>query len=99
VYLEAEPGAFLTIARKAKGRKDWFMGAITNELGRTANVGFAFLPAGKEFEAIIYKDGKDADWEKNPTAYEIVKVKVNNKSKIPVMLAPGGGAAIHVRPL
>jgi hypothetical protein len=99
VYLEAEPGAYLTIARKAKGRNDWFIGAITNELGRTANIAFGFLPAGKEYEVIIYKDGKEADWEKNPKAYEIVKVKVNSKSKIPVILAPGGGAAIHIRPL
>jgi hypothetical protein len=57
------------------------------------------LPTGKEYEAIIYKDGKDADWEKNPKAYEIVKVKVTSKSKISVILAPGGGAAIHIKPL
>jgi hypothetical protein len=99
VYLEAEPGAYITLARKAKGRNDWFIGAITNELGRTANLTFAFLPAGKEYEAIIYKDGKEADWEKNPTAYEIAKVKVNQKSKIPVNLAPGGGAANQLRPI
>jgi hypothetical protein len=99
VYLEAEPGAYITIARKAKGKSDWFIGAITNELGRTANLSFGFLPSGKEYEAIIYKDGKEADWEKNPKAYEIVKMKVNQKSKIPINLAPGGGAAIQVRPI
>jgi len=99
VYLEAEPGSYLTIARKAKGKNDWFIGAITNENSRTANISFAFLPAGKEYEAIIYKDGKEADWQKNPKAYEIAKVKVNTKSKIPVILAPGGGAAIHIRQL
>jgi len=96
-YLEAEPGAYLSIARKAKGKSDWFIGAITNENGRTAKLTLDFLPAGKTYEAVIYQDGKDAHWEKNPKSYMISRQKVTSKSTLAVALAPGGGAAIHIR--
>jgi hypothetical protein len=97
VYLEAEPGAYLSIARKAKGRGDWFLGAITNENARTAVLNLNFLPAGKTFDITIYQDGKDAHWEKNPKSYQILQQKVTSKTILRIPLAPGGGAAIQIR--
>lgn len=96
-YLEAEPGDYITVARKAKDRDEWFVGAITDENARTAIIPFDYLPAGKKYIATIYEDGKDADWDKNPQSYRIRKVVVTNKSVLKQKLAPGGGAAISLK--
>lgn len=69
--LEAEPGDYITIARKAKGKDEWFMGGITDENKRVATLSFEFLPKDKEYTATIYSDGKDASWDKNPQSYVI----------------------------
>lgn len=95
--LEAEPGDFITIARKAKGKDEWFVGGITDENARVGNVNFDFLPKGKTYEAIIYADGRDAHYETNPQAYEIKKMKVTSKTKLKQQMAPGGGFAISLK--
>ncbi|CAM3951682.1 glycoside hydrolase family 97 protein [Flavobacterium antarcticum] len=95
--LEAEPGDFITIARKAKGKNEWFIGGITDENKRTATVDFSFLPKGKTFEAIIYADGKDADYITNPQSYQIKKMKVTSKTKLKQPMATSGGFAISVK--
>jgi len=96
--LEAEPGDYLTIARKAKNKNDWFIGAITDENSRNANVSLDFLDSGKQYVATIYADAKDADWEKNPMVYEIKSYLVNNKTALRIALANGGGAAVSLKP-
>ena len=95
--LEAEPGDYITIARKAKGKNEWFVGGITDENKRTATVDFSFLPKGKTFEAIIYADAKDADYITNPQAYVIKKIKVTSKTKLKQPMATSGGFAISVK--
>ncbi len=95
--LEAEPGDFVTIARKAKNKNEWFIGAITDENARTATANLDFLDNGKQYVATVYADAKDADWDKNPMAYEIKSYLVNNKTALKLALANGGGAAISLR--
>ncbi len=97
--LEAEPGDFITIARKAKGKNEWYIGGITDENVRTSIVNFDFLPAGQKFEAIIYADGKDASYDKNPQSYTIKKMIVTSKSKLSQVMASGGGYAISIKPV
>lgn len=96
--LEAEPGDYISIARLAKGKAEWYLGAITDENARTATLPLNFLPAKKTYVATIYKDAKDADWQSNPMAYEIQKVLVSDKTTLKINLAKGGGAAISVKP-
>ncbi|NUY79392.1 glycoside hydrolase family 97 protein [Flavobacterium sp. MAH-1] len=96
--LEAEPGDYVTIARKAKGKDAWFVGAITDENARKSTIFLDFLPTGKKYKATIYEDGKDADWEKNPKSYAIKTIEVDSKSKINLNLAAGGGTAISIFP-
>lgn len=96
--IEAEPGDYITIARKAKGKDEWFIGAITDENGRTSNINLDFLDNGKQYAATIYADAKDADWDKNPMAYEIKSYLVNNKTALKLVLANGGGAAVSLKP-
>jgi hypothetical protein len=98
-YLQAEPGDYLTIARKAKGKQSWFLGAITDENARQTEIKLDFLTKGKKYKATIYEDAKDADWKKNPIAYRIRTVEVTNASKIKLSLAPGGGTAISFEPI
>ncbi len=98
-YLEAEPGDYLTVARKAKGRNDeWFVGAITDENPRTAVVPLRFLQPGRTYMATLYTDAPDAHWENNPMAYRIDKYLVNSASVLRLRLASGGGAAVSLRP-
>jgi len=98
-YLEAEPGEYLTVARKAKGSNNWFLGTITNENSRATNVSLDFLDAGKKYTAIIYADAADADYQKNPAAYVISKQVVDSKSVLNLKLAPGGGCAVSIMPV
>lgn len=95
-YLEAEPGDYITVARKAKGRDEWFVGAITDENPRMATISFDYLPAGKKYIATIYEDGKDAHWDKNPQSYQIRRVVVSQKSVLKQKLAASGGVAISI---
>jgi len=95
--LEAEPGEYITIARKQKGGNDWFLGAITNENKRTATVKLDFLDKGKKYEAVIYKDAADADWKNNPEGYAIQKMTVISGAQLEVKLAAGGGAAVSIK--
>lgn len=95
--LEAEPGDYITIARKAKGKNEWFVGSVTDENARTAVVKFDYLPKGKTYEATIYADGKNASYDKNPQSYTIRKIKVTSKTVLKQAVAPGGGFAISVK--
>lgn len=97
--LEAEPGDYLTIARKTKGKRTWFLGAITDENTRKSTISLDFLQPFTKYKAVIYEDAKDAHWEKNPKAYTIKTLEVNAKTKLNLNLAPGGGTAISFFPV
>ena len=95
-YLEAEPGDYITVARKAKGTENWFVGGITDEHARTSAFVLDFLEPGRQYVATLYADAEDADFEKNATAYRIRKGIVTNKSKMNVKLARSGGFALSL---
>ena len=94
IYLEAEPGEYLTVVRKDKHTERWFLGAITNKDPRKTSISLDFLTTGKKYKATLYLDGKDADWKDNPKSYQIITKEVTSKSDLKLKLAPGGGAAI-----
>ena len=95
-YLEAEPGYYITIARKDKNSNNWFVGNSNGYNARTSTITLDFLEKGKKYEAIIYADAADADYKTNPQAYKISKQKVNNKTKLKLRTAAGGGYAISI---
>ena len=96
LYLEAEPGDYLTVARKAKNSENWFVGCTADENGHESELKLDFLTPGKKYVATIYADAKDASWDKNPKAYTIRKIKVTNKTKLKLRAASGGGYAISI---
>ncbi len=93
-YLEAEPGAYLTVARKAKKTGKWFVGSVGGDEPRTSNISFDFLENGKKYIATVYADAADAHYKTKPQAYTIRKIVVTNKSKLKQWVAAGGGYAI-----
>jgi hypothetical protein len=93
-YLQAEPGDYVVIARKAKNNGQWFLGGVTDEQQRTFDLALDFLEPDRIYEATIYKDAPDADYRTNPQAYEIVKQTVCREDVLTVTAAPGGGFAI-----
>ena len=95
-YIEAEPGDYITIARKAKGSNNWFVGGITDENARVATFALNFLDPDKKYVATLYADGADADYQTNPTAYTIKKGIVTNKTKMNIKEARSGGFALSL---
>lgn len=95
--LAAEPGDYIYIARKGRGSDDWYVGGITDEHARKYTVNLSFLNKDRQYEATIYEDGKDADYETNPQSYHIYKKIVTSKSKIPIKMARSGGYAISLK--
>lgn len=95
-YLEAEPARYITVARKAKGTDNWFVGGKNDATARTAVVKLDFLDKGRKYECTVYQDGKDADYEKNPKAYTITKRTVKRGDVLKIKEARGGGFAISL---
>ncbi len=95
--LAGEPGEFVVVARRAK--QNYFLGASTNEEARTVIVKLDFLEKGKRYKAVIYADGKDADWKTNPTSYQINERIVTANDSLSVVMAKGGGQAVSFMPI
>ncbi|MBR5749647.1 MAG: glycoside hydrolase family 97 protein [Prevotella sp.] len=95
-YLEAEPADYITVARKAKGTDNWFVGGKCDENGHTAIVKLDFLDKGRKYDCTIYADAKDAHYETNPQAYTITKKEVKAGQTLKIQEAPGGGFAISL---
>ena len=95
-YLEAEPARYITVARKAKGTDNWFVGGKCNEDGHKSTVRLDFLDKGRKYECTIYADAKDASFDKNPKAYVITKRTVKRGDVLNLTEAPGGGFAISI---
>ena len=98
IYLEAEPGRYITAARKAKGTDNWFLGNTTSEHGHKSKLALDFLDADKKYIATIYEDAKDAHYQTNPQAYNIRRGIVTAKTILNLTAAPGGGYAISIMP-
>ena len=96
--IAAEPGDYIYIARKEKGSPKWFLGAITDENNRPADLPLSFLDKGNKYLATIYRDAANADWKDNPEAYTIEQFIVDSNTKLRIELAKGGGAAVSIFP-
>jgi alpha-glucosidase len=95
--LQGEPGEFIAVVRKAKD--NYYLGATTNKEARTLQIPLSFLEKDKEYKAVIYADGEDADWENNPTSYRIEEKTVSASDVLEVIMAKGGGQAVSFLPI
>ena len=96
IYLEAEPGDYITIARRGKGTNDWYVGCTADENGHDTQLNLDFLQPGKQYIATVYADAKDASWDKNPQAYTITQGIVTDRSQMDLHAGSGGGFAISI---
>jgi alpha-glucosidase len=96
--LQGRIGDYVLVARKERNGPDWFIGAITDEEGRTFDVPLSFLAKGRSYVAEIYADGPGANWLTNPLPVAISRRTVTAGSRLRLVLAPGGGQAIRIRP-
>jgi alpha-glucosidase len=96
--IDGRIGDYVVVARREKGSPTWFLGAITDENARTLEVPLSFLPAGRRYVAEIYADGPQANWLDNPLPVTISRRPVTSSTRLRVVLAPGGGQAIRIRP-
>lgn len=98
-YIEAEPGQYIVVARKAKNSDEWFVGCTAAENGHKSLVSFDFLDPERKYEAVIYADAPDSHYITNPETYKITRKKITSKTKLNLRAAPGGGYAISIKPL
>lgn len=96
IYLEAEPGKYVTVARKEKGTNNWFIGNATGNANHQSVISLDFLEKGKNYIATIYADTKDTDYKSNPQSYQIVKGLVNSKNKLKINTVEAGGYAVSL---
>lgn len=97
--LDGEVGDYVTIVRKDRHSRDWFLGSITDEHGRVLPVSLGFLAPGVRYRAEIYRDGAGADFRGNPFAFVRETREVTSADALVLTLAPGGGQAIRFTPL
>ncbi|HEY7480229.1 MAG TPA: glycoside hydrolase family 97 C-terminal domain-containing protein, partial [Gemmatimonadales bacterium] len=96
--IDGRIGDYVVAARRERGGQTWFLGAITDEEGRTLEVPLSFLTPGRRYTAEIYADGPKANWLDNPLPVTITRRAVTSATRLRVVLAPGGGQAIRIRP-
>ena len=99
IYLEAEPAEFITVARKAKGKDDWYIGSVSGQHPHSSDISLSFLDKGRNYLATIYCDAKDADYRNNPASYNIYQKKVNSKTRLKLHTVESGGYAISIKPI
>lgn len=97
-YLEAEPGDYITVARKAKDCGDWYVGCTADENGHKSALKLDFLSPGVLYEATVYADAPEAHYETAPQAYIIKTYELSSKDCLLLKAAPGGGYAIRFCP-
>jgi alpha-glucosidase len=92
--LSGEIGKFIAMARRSG--KTWFLGAITNNEGRTLQIPLSFLEGGREYVASLYTDGGEKVRTRTHVAIE--RSIVRSTSLITARLRPSGGIAMEIRP-
>jgi len=97
--IDGRIGDYVVVARRERGAQNWFLGAITDEQPRTLDVPLSFLTPSKLYVADIYADGPKANWLDNPFPVTITHRSVTSATRLRVILAPGGGQAIRIRPV
>jgi alpha-glucosidase len=96
--LDGRIGDYVAVARRERGGQTWFVGAITDEQSRTLELPLSFLKPGGRYVAEIYADGPGVNWLDNPLPVTITRRRVTSATRLRIVLAPGGGQAIRIRP-
>ncbi len=96
IYLDAEPGEYLVVAREDKHSDDWYVGGVTNADARNYDLRLDFLEPGATYRARLYMDGPTAHYDRNQDKYIITEFDVTSADTLPIHMAPGGGFALSL---
>lgn len=98
--LNGELGDYITIARRDRNSRDWYLGAITDEHPRALEAPLSFLDRGVRYRAQIYRDGPNADYRGDARRDIVIEERIVTRNDIlTLQLAPGGGQAIRFHPI
>jgi alpha-glucosidase len=88
-FLSGEPGRDIVLARRSG--TVWYVGAMTANEARTAQVSLSFLPAGR-YRATVWEDGEAPDEVRRSER------TVTARDTLALRLSPAGGAAVTLEP-
>ena len=94
--LSGKIGEQVIVARKDRKSADWYVGGVTDEAARDAEVRLDFLPAGRRYTAHIYRDGPTAEAGAKGKDMIYETRTVRRGDAIALRMAPGGGFAIRL---
>ncbi len=96
--LSGEIGKWVLVARKERGRPNWYVGAVSNEDARDVPIPLAFLEPGRRYQAEIWRDGPTAEFgaKGHDMVHETRAVAASDVLNLHI--APGGGFAIRIAP-
>jgi alpha-glucosidase len=97
LLVDGQIGEFCIFARQQRNADDWYIGGINNEVSRDAEVSLSMLEKGRQYRAVVYRDGETADWKTNPYDYVIEEQTVNSKDTLHIHMASGGGFAVQLK--
>ena len=97
VYLSAEPGDHVLVARRDRRSDAWYAGCTVGDRPFTARFGLSFLESGATYRAKIWQDGKDASWDANPKALDVVERTVTSADSLEISCVAGGGFALSLK--
>ncbi len=95
--LSGKSGAYEFVYQGGREKDVWFVGGITGEHSRDVEISLDFLRPGVVYEATLYADAPDADYETNPQAYEISRHLLSADSTLKVHMARSGGFGLSLR--
>lgn len=88
----ARIGEYVVVARRSGN--DWYLGGMTDWTPRDLTVDLSFLPPG-QFTLTAWEDGANA--ARTGSDYRKTTTTVDNKTKLTLRLAPGGGYAARIQ--
>ncbi|MXP29469.1 glycoside hydrolase family 97 protein [Porphyrobacter algicida] len=101
IMLDGAIGEHAVIARKDRHSDAWYVGGVTDDKARTANLTLDFLDPNRSYTATIYRDGDGADGLGDQAAKHRIAIgtrTVRKGEKLAVPMARAGGFAISLAP-
>ena len=95
--MSGHSGVYDFVYKDGKPHDVWYVGGVTDETAREFTLKLDFLKPGVVYEATLYADGPDADFETHPQSYVITRDELTSADSLTVRMARAGGFALSLR--